>query len=664
MRKQCVLMFLACVIAPTARSQPLLSPRAVALGAYDTEVKDIRGFAANPAGLIFMKGWDFHTTTYLTTPQSGSGFVFNGFGFGRSISDDYAAAIQYSPGALQEFSIPSAERINGQTIASATKVSYQEEFAVGAARRMNDNLSLGLGLRVRTAIVNDPQFQLQLKDSSIVPVPNQFQITTWLLDPAAYWKPRPDLSLSAVARGLVSFSKGSFPALFTDFGLPGSRSLEIGAGYDPSMSSHISGQFNTLGSGAVGMEWTPVPGISVRGGIYLSTTGTRFINALSIGGGWSYQFLDVDLAYLRFTDQSNRSGSAPVAALDVSQIRNVSMNPYTSDRVVFAVKASFGSLRESVTHIENVKILAGIYPSASNAFVYNPLGVVTVMNVSRKPVQVKASLFIDHLMDSPTETPAETIPAGDRVDIPLMAIFNDQLKAVTSAMVRDADVRVIALSSDDTDDRIQARVLIHGRNEWDGNIMSLRYFVTPGDPDVIRYTRDILLSMRDSLSGVPREMESFRKAKLLFDAFAGKLMYVNDPKLTANYVQYPSETLSLRGGDCDDMTVCFASLLASIGVSCAFVDVVPPDHPEDSHIYLLFDTGIDPGVSKSLSNNPKRYVVRKNSAGKETLWIAIESTVITHGFVEAWSRGAEEHFQHTDVDLGLIKGWVKVVDVY
>jgi len=610
-----------------------------------------------------MRGWDFQTTTYLPVPRSAS-FVFNGFSFGKAIGDEYAVALQYSPGALQEFVIPSAERINGQNIASSTKVSYEEVLGVGLARRIGDDLSAGLGVRVRTAIVNDPQFQYQLTDSSIIPVPNQSQITTWFFDPALAWTPSASVAVSAVVRGLVSVNSGSFPAPFAGYVLPRRSALELGMGFDPSVTAHLCGELSTLGTGAVGMEWRPLSDLGIRGGIYLSGPGTRFVNAVSLGAGWSYRFLDLDLAYLRFTDETTRSGSVTTAALDVSQLRDVSMNPFTSDRVVFAVKASFGSFHESLTRIEGVSVLSGVYPSASSAFVYHPLITVKVKNVSAEPVRVKASVFIDRYMDAPTESPAETIAPGDEVEIPLTAIFNDQIRAVSSAMVRDADVQVTSVASDDYDAKAQARVLIRGRNEWDGNVLNLRYFVTPGDPEIIRYTRDILLNMRDSLEGVSKEMEAFRKAVLLFNAFAGKLMYVNDPKLTANYVQYPSETLSLRGGDCDDMTVCFASLLSSVGISCAFVDVVPPEHPEDSHIYLMFDTGMDPRFSKSLSDNPKRCVVRKNSAGRETLWIPVETTVITHGFDEAWARGAEEHYQHSDVDLGLIKGWVKVVDVY
>ena len=140
-------------------------------------------------------------------------------------------------------------------------------------------------------------------------------------------------------------------------------------------------------------------------------------------------------------------------------------------------------------------------------------------------------------------------------------------------------------------------------------------------------------------------------------------MYVNDPKLTQDYVQYPSETLSLNGGDCDDMAVSYATLLASVGISTAFVDVVPPEKPDQAHIYMIFDTGIAPEFSNTISDNPKRFVIRKNEDGHESVWIPVETTVIRKGFEEAWRAGADEYFQDVEVNSGLIKGWVHVVNV-
>jgi hypothetical protein len=205
--------------------------------------------------------------------------------------------------------------------------------------------------------------------------------------------------------------------------------------------------------------------------------------------------------------------------------------------------------------------------------------------------------------------------------------------------------------------------VILGRNAWDGDVQSLRYFVTPDDPAILRYSRDVLLDKRDSLAAVSRVLEQFAKARVLINSFAGRLLYVSDPKLTADFVQYPPETLQLRGGDCDDITVCFASLLSSIGLSTAFVDVIPPGHPEESHIYMLCDTGVEPRYGASISANPKRYIIRRNAAGVETLWIPLEPTVAARGFDESWTAGAQEYFDDVEVGLGLVKGSVHIVDV-
>jgi len=663
MKSLSALVALVWMSASLAEAQPLLSPRAMALGGYDAAVRDVRGFAADPAGLVYMKDWDFHTATFYPTGTGGSGFVFNGFSIGKRLFGDNAVAFQYAPGTLQEFLIPSAEKINGQNISTDKQISYEEPIAIGLAHEFSGSLAAGIGVRVQTASVTDPQYQLQLKDSTIVGIPNTSEMTLWFIDPAVLWKPQPSWTLCAIVRGVLAGRNRSFPQEYSAFALPTSAAFEAGLAFDASSRLRVTADASTARHGGLGVEWGPGSSLNLRAGAHLDGTTSRLVDALGIGAGWSYEFVDFDLAYLRFTDRTNRTGTAPLSALDASSIRDLSMNPFTSSRLAFSVKAFFGPMREPQVRIDAVDVSGGVFPAAYQSFAYRPIGNVRVRNISSKSINVRASLFIDRFMDQPTETPAVSLAPGDAAVLPLTAVFNDRIRSVEKLTVRDAEIRVSAVSAEEFDDHVQSHVVIHGRNDWDGDVISLRYYVTPDDPEIIRYSRDILLSMRDSLGTVPRELEPFRKAQLLFNAFAGKLMYVNDPKLTADYVQYPSETLSLRGGDCDDMTVCFASLLSSIGISTAFVDVIPPGHPEDSHIYLLFDTGIDPRYGKSVSDNPKRYVVRKTGSGKETLWIPIETTVIMKGFQTAWIQGAEEHFQHTDVDLGLAKGWVKIVDV-
>ena len=77
----------------------------------------------------------------------------------------------------------------------------------------------------------------------------------------------------------------------------------------------------------------------------------------------------------------------------------------------------------------------------------------------------------------------------------------------------------------------------------------------------------------------------------------------------------------------------------------------------------MFDSGVEPRYGSSIAGNPKRYVVRRNAQGKETVWIPIETTVMVRGFDEAWSSGAQRYFDDVEIGLGLAHGWVRIVDV-
>jgi hypothetical protein len=344
-------------------------------------------------------------------------------------------------------------------------------------------------------------------------------------------------------------------------------------------------------------------------------------------------------------------------------IRTIDLSPYSADRVELSIKAMFGRVRDQRVVIESVTLKGPVYPSSAALFAVNPIGSAVIANVSDGPLQVRAAFFVDGLMDVPTESRPVTVGPGERMEIPLTAVFNERIGTLSALTIKEADVTVEAAPADQLDDRYQARLMVQGRNAWDGDVLTLRYFVTPDHPDVIRYSRDVLLQKRDALAGAEPGLEQLRRAQIIIDTFAGNLVYVQDPRQSADYVQYPAETLRLRGGDCDDLTVCFASLLSSIGIATAFVDVLPPEQPEEGHIYLLFDTGLAPRYGAAVAGNPKRYVTRADRQGRETIWIPLETTVVAEGFARAWERGAEEWLHDVEVELGLVKGWVRLVDV-
>ena len=643
-------------------AQPLLNARGTAIGAYDALVNDSRSFVANPAGMVGMRDWDFNTSTYVTAARGGGAFVFYGVSAGKRFLDDNAASIEYTPGALLEFALPSALRISG--LADAQKrISYSEPVAIGLAHRFSEMFAAGVSARLRTESVSDPQFQIQFTDSIISATPNQFTRNVWFADLGISVKPVPGLSVCAVGRNLLAIKSGSFPEEFQPYYLPTKSHLGIGAAYELPARITVAAQAATDKTGAVGCEWLPGYNLAVRGGMYLSPDESPAAYAVGFGAGWTFEFLQVDGSMIHFLGNANRSTTIEQRAFDAGSINNITMNTFTRDRISLSVKAMLGNIRESLIHIESADLTGTVFPSDYEQLAYHPLARVRVKNISPRPVRVKASFYVDNLMDAPTETPPIEVRAGEAVDVPLMAVFNEKVRKISQVTICDADVKVSASPTGEYDDKTQLRVLVHGRNDWDGDIYSLRHFVTPDDAAVVRYSRDILLQGMDSLVTAPRELQLFNKAKMLFNAFAGKLLYVNDPKSTNDYVQYPAETLSLRGGDCDDMTVCFASLLSSIGISTSFVEVVPPGHPEQSHVYMLFDSGLSPRYGNSLADNPKRYIVRRKKNGEESIWIPIESTVITKGFNAAWAKGAQEYLDNVEVGLGVVKGWVRIVDV-
>jgi hypothetical protein len=659
-----LLLFLGMAVSKVS-AQAVFSARALALGAYGPLVKDARGFTANPAGLVGIRDWDISTSTYTET--SGEGFVFSGFAIGKRFLTNNAMAFQYTPGTSLDVVEPAKFTISGLSISTNRQISYSEPLAAAYAYRLSERFSAGLQARMQTEKITEPEFSLRTVNdtlNAVVPVQQEFTSSTWFADAGVLWKPVDNVSVSAFWRGFIRVAGAGIPSTFDSYALPRERYLDLGSAWSVSPALTFAVEGSTDRRGSLGIEWTPGLNIAARGGIYADGAGSPFVEAFGIGAGWSYLFFEADVSYIRFSNQSGRKGTLNVASFDPSGIKDLSMSPFSGDRASVSIRAMLGSVRESLVRIEGVEMLGGIYPSAFQAMAFRPVGKVRVRNTSRKPVQARAAMFVDKLMDQPTESQPVTIQPGSSEEIPLSAVFNDRMTGISALTIREGTVSVSAALAGDNDDRAQTRVLIHGRNDWDGSAASLRYFVTPDDPEVIRSTRAVLLRNKDSLDGIPADLGSLRRAEILCNSFTGKLLYVSDPKHLTEFVQYATETLRSQSGDCTDMTVCFSSLLGSMGVSTAFVDVVPPAHPEKSHIFFLLDTGVDPKFGDRVSSNPKRYVVRKSKSGQATIWLPIESTAITRGFQEAWTEGAQEYFDDVELGLGLVEGWVRIVDVY
>ncbi len=664
-----ILMFMVFVMnGIMTYGQTSAQPRVLGLGAYGPAVQDIRGFAWNPAGLAGMRDWDFTATSYLETGNGVSGPVFHSVALGKRFLDREAIGVEISPGSQLNFVLPPTLSIGGFNTPTSNerRFEYQATFTGGFAHRFSDEWSAGIGFRYDRESVTDKQIALVPGDSiPLIPVTTEHIHTANGLggDLGILWRPDERWILSSVGRNLFRATQGRLPDSLSQYSLPHDPALELGVGFRPTVSWLVLAGGSTRGTGSIGQEWRPGAGLAFRAALYMSRYEAPFVYAGGIGLGWSYEFLDLEASYVHYARSPWSDGGFSESDFDPKRIHTLDVNPYAGNRISVSVKAMFGNVRESLAQIEAVEMYSAVYPSSFEVFAYRPIGKARVRNLTDKPLRVRASIFVEKYMDAATESQPVLLDPGAVQDIELTAIFNERVKAVTTLTVGDARVFVTAAPAEDYDDRRQVSLLIRGRNEWDGRVESLRFFVQPDDPEVIRASRDMLLQNRDALAAATPALDSFLKARVLIDSFAGKLMYVSDPKQSADYVQYPAETLRLRGGDCDDMTVCFSSLLSSVGISTAFVDVIPPDAPGEAHVYLMFDSGLDPRFGASISENSKRYVIRPNRAGVESIWIPIETTVIARGFEAAWTAGAQRYFDDAEVGLGLARGWVRILDV-
>jgi len=652
-------------VTVTAFGQHLTSARGSAFGAFTALSNDIASIDWNPAGLVSIRDWDLTASSYAAFRRDVplKGIALYSAGTAKRFLDAHVVAASYTPGMDLDFLELSSFKFQGDStkIDYEKRITYREQYALGYGYQVTPTVGLGVSARYREQLIKDTRVltELGIKDR-IVAV--DYTANAWNIDVGLNWKPEPEWTFGIVAKNLFRLTESELPEAVLQYGLRNVKTLRVGAAYHATPTTIFAFDFDTQGRGGFGFEWTAGERWAWRQGVLFGGRSSQFIAGLSAGVGFSSGPAKINLSYIQFLDQSKRSKPTVQEFLDRG-VQDLGYNPFTPSQLTLSASFSLGRTRDTWAKIEYVQILSEVYPSSYQALANRPLGKARVKNVSAKPITAKVSFFVEQYMDNPTETRPVYIEPNAEIDVPFYAIFNDAIKFVPSMVLRAANVFVKASLAEDYDDKSQTRLIIRGRNDWDGDALTLRYFVTPEDQDIMRFTRTVMSQNKDTMAVVTKQLEKFRTARLLFNEFASRLTYVNDPKASKDRVQFPSETVALRGGDCDDMTVCYSSLLSSVGINTAFVDIVPPQRLDDAHIFILFDTEVPASQASLIGENPKRYVIRKNERGEETVWIPVETTAITEGFQKAWEVGAKEYFDSVEVGLGIVRGWVRLVDV-
>lgn len=345
----------------------------------------------------------------------------------------------------------------------------------------------------------------------------------------------------------------------------------------------------------------------------------------------------------------NRSLSLGIDGSYSSYISTRTMEPlFSGISVNLGVTYNLGaSSRES-----EIRILPTFHPIFPVFYKYydnHAVGSLTLKNMEHGKIEnVKIRMFVPDFMNQPKLCAEfDSIDQNGEVDAPLYALFTDQILKITEGTKVSAELLV---EYDYLGDRVDGKkvetITVNNRNAmtWDDDKKAAS-FVTAKDPAVLRFSKGVAADISNAGSGAVNS--NFRLAVGLFEALSVFGMgYVVDPvtpytKLSAtdtevDYLQFPSQSLTYRAGDCDDLSILYTALLESVGVETAFITI-------PGHIYMAFAPGLNRGEAEKLFSDTARLIFLEDK-----VWVPVEITMLKDGFLKAWDTGAREWRNNVD----------------
>ncbi len=357
----------------------------------------------------------------------------------------------------------------------------------------------------------------------------------------------------------------------------------------------------------------------------------------------------------------------------------------------FGIGVTFmwGKKREIFRIRQTKVIVKDIYPAYYQFYNTYPVALVSVQNTAGYPIDVNVKSSLRPFSRRIKDSGFITLERGETADIPATIVFGPEVNQLSRRHPAVLKLEVEGRGGTRLKRDTNAQLIIHTRNSWNGEMDKLGFFVTADDPEIIQLSRNWLNNMPDSLRKKNRNLAT---AKMLFEEIRKlSIRYQTDPTIPFyqdDRVQYAAETLDLKSGDCDDLVILYASLLQSLGIRTAFVEVRDPEKSL-AHLYLMFDTGISPEQAHLISSNEKRYIIREKyqpgsliaenthgddqseiayaggneAPGDQSIWVPVETTLINRGFEAAWKSGALQYLQEAKMRNGISEGWVTVIDV-
>jgi hypothetical protein len=292
-----------------------------------------------------------------------------------------------------------------------------------------------------------------------------------------------------------------------------------------------------------------------------------------------------------------------------------------------------------------------VFPVSYAWYEDNPVAALSITNNEPNSISsVEVSLFLEQYMNEPTVSARiSRLGPGESVTVPLTAFFNESILDLTGNITANAlvliDYRSLGARKNAA---IPFLMPVYHRNamSWDDDRRAAS-FVSAKDPLAILFARYVESVVAERLRpGIPKNIQYALGLFEILNIYGIK--YIIDP--ASSYVElsksasaldslnYPYQSLLYRGGDCDDLSILFCSLLEALKVETAFITV-------PGHIYMAFNVGEDAGaLAQTLDGG---IITRGGKA-----WMPLEITLPAGGFYRAWRTGVEE-WENAGEDAGI-----------
>jgi len=615
-------------------------------------------YESNPSNFFSSKDWGIslqYGAEFSGSVNSSLYFL----GLSKRIGN-HALSARYTPGYQKEFLFTTGESIviNDTTTQSLqASYTYKELFGLGYAYKFNEQINAGLTLRfyeedfnqqIVKPVYGDP---IYFEQESL----NE-KLNFWKADIGIDYIPNDQLQFRLASINLLNFGDDPTIEEFQGFEMQQEKGAFLAASYFPFHFLNLNIIYETTTSfqlSVTGNEGKFVYGVTAFHDKYQEP----YIAGLVPAFGYHTDLFEVLLSGVVYF--SDRTTDASFSQFYENGIDNIINNRYSFDKVVLSLAVNINSTSEQKVELVDIEIVREIYPTFYDMYLDNPFALGKVVNISSEPVKFTPSIKIEGITEGKIDSPQMIVEPGDTAIVPFYLIIPEKLN-LNRTTLSNAEFYV-AVSSDQPDDQMQKSIIINSENAWDGNVINLRYFIKKDVSFSINYSKNVLSEYKTLLDTLSMELYEFEKAKILFNNFVKKMTYVSDPRASVEYVQFPQQTFELKGGDCDDLSVAYCSLLESVGIQTALVDY--KGNGEMRHVNVLFNSMLPPEQARLITQNDSKYFIRENEQGKDEVWISVETTSLTN-FNEAWNIGAEKFNKEAINELGISAGKVEIIDVY